>query len=605
LSHAVLWQLVGILVLGTIAQWIAWRIRIPSILLLLSAGVIAGPLTGWLQPDELLGDLLMPLVSLSVAVILYEGGLNLKFRELRDIGSVFFRLTTIGAAVTWLITTVAARFILHFEWPVASLLGAILIVTGPTVIGPILKHLRLRGKVGALLKWEGIIIDPVGAILAVLVFTLIRTGNGQVTFGETAANLGLTMVSGFVLGSLAAGVLILCLKRYWIPDALYNPFSLMLMFTALTIANALQAESGLLAVTIMGILLANQKQVAVHHVVAFKETLTILLISCLFVVLAARLPLTELRGLGWESFVFVAVLLFIARPMSIILATWPSSLTWQERLFLSCMAPRGIVAAAISSVMALALADAGFATAAHLVPITFLVVFGSVLIYGLGASPLARRLGLTQLNPQGVLFIGADPWVQALAKALHEEDCAVCLIDTDWENIGLARMAGLPCLYGSALVEATREQIDFAGLGRMLAVTSNNEVNSLACLRYAEEFGRQEAYQLVIPEAKKGLHEQIPLEHRGRLLFHSDLHFGQLSQMLREQFVVKKTKLTPEFGYREFQMEHAESAIPLFVVKPDGQILIWTVDLAHQPQAADLIISIVPGPHLQSSNQIS
>ncbi len=585
-------QLVLILVLGTLAQWTAWRIRLPSILLLLAAGIIAGPIAGWIQPDQLFGDLIMPLISLSVAVILYEGGLNLKIRELREIGGLFFRLITIGVAVTWAITAAAAHYVLDFEWPVATLLGAILVVTGPTVVGPIIRYLRLRGKVGALLKWEGIIIDPIGAILAVLVFAAIRSGHDSI--GQPALTLALTVGTGVIAGCVAAALLTIGLKRFWIPDSLYNPVSLMLMAVALTAANYIQDESGLVAVTIMGIVLANQKHVDVHHVVAFKETLTILLISCLFIVLAARVPVSELERLPHYRLIFVAVLILFARPASVLLSTWPSSLTWRERLFMCCMAPRGIVAAAISAVIAIRLADAGFESASHMVPVTFIVVFVTVLLYGLAASPLARGLGLTQANPQGILFIGADPWVRELAKALHDEGCPVCLVDTDWENIGLTRMAGLPCLYGSALVEATHEQIDFAGLGRMLAVTSNNEVNSLACLRYADEFGKQESYQLTIPEAKKGLHEQIPLEHRGRILFHFDLTFAQLSEMLRGNFSIKKTKLTKEFGFPEFQAEHGSAAMPLLLVRPDGTVQVWTTDATLDPKPDDLIISIVP-----------
>ncbi|HEY2760681.1 MAG TPA: cation:proton antiporter [Pirellulales bacterium] len=587
-------QLVSILALGVGAQWVAWRVRIPSILLLLAAGIVAGPITGWLAPDRLFGDLMMPMVSLSVAVILYEGGLNLKIRELREIGGVFFRLTTIGLCITWLISTSAAHYLLHFEWQVAALLGAILVVTGPTVVGPILRHLRLRGKVAALLKWEGIIIDPLGAILAVLVFAAMRRGVGHWDLGLAASDLGLTILVGCVAGGIAAGVMILSLRRFWIPDSLYNPVSLMLMIVAFAAANLVQDEAGLLAVTVMGIVLANQKWVAVHHVVAFKETLTILLISCLFIILAARVSLDELRRLSLERFAFVAVLIVVARPLSIVAATWRSALPWRERLFLCCMAPRGIVAAAVASVMALSLAEDGFESAQHMVPTTFLVVFVTVLFYGLGAAPLARWLGLMQANPQGILFIGADSWVREVAKALHEEGCGVCLVDTDWENIGLTRMAGLPCLYGSALVDTTREQLDFAGLGRMLAVTSNNEVNSLACLKYAEEFGRQEAYQLTIPEAKKGLHEQIPLEHRGRLLFSTELTFGRLSEMLRDGFALKKTKLTNEFGYAQFQAEHANGALPLFILKPDGHVQVWTIDTAQEPKAMDTVVYFTP-----------
>lgn len=451
MSHAVLFQLSGIFVLGIVAQWTAWWVRLPSILLLLTAGILAGPVTGWLHPDELFGELMLPLVSLSVAVILYEGGLNLRTRELKSVGGVFFLLTTIGAGISWAVGTFSARWLLGLPWPVATLLGAILVVTGPTVIGPILRHLRLRGKVGALLKWEGIIIDPLGATLAVLVFTVIQAGVGHEGLSRAAAVLGMTLGIGVVAGSLAAGVLILVLSRFWVPDTLHNPVSLMLMFLAFTAANALQEESGLLAVTVMGIVVANQKWVSIKHVVEFKETLTVLLISSLFIILSARLHVEDLLGLGWESFAFVAILMFVARPVGVLAATFRSALTWQERAFLCCMAPRGIVAAAISSVFALSLAEAGYPEAIAIVPVTFLVVFVTVLLYGLGASPLARRLKLTQSNPQGILFVGAYPWVRALAKLLKEEGCPVFLIDTDWYKVSRCRMAGLPCFYGSVL----------------------------------------------------------------------------------------------------------------------------------------------------------
>lgn len=592
MSHSILLQLAGILVLGVLAQWAAWRVRLPSILFLLATGILAGPVTGWLDPDELFGDLMLPLVSLSVAVILYEGGLNLKFRELRAIGGVFFRLVTVGALITWTIGAVAARYLLRFEWTVAALLGAILVVTGPTVIGPILRHLRLRGKVGALLKWEGIIIDPIGATLGVLVFTVVRAGAAREGLSAAAMSLTLTVIAGVAVGAAAAGCLIFILKRYWAPDSLYNPLSLMLMFAALTAANLIQKEAGLLSVTVMGIVLANQKSVSIRHVVEFKETLTVLLISCLFIVLAARLEPADLRGLGWESFGFVAVLILIARPVSVLASTWRSALTWRERAYLCCMAPRGIVAAAITSVFALELIEHGYVTGAQMVPVTFLVVFVTVLFYGSLASPLANRLGLTQKNPQGMLFIGADAWVRSFASTLHEEGCPVLLIDTDWENIRATRMAGLPCLFGSGLAESTREQIDYTSLGRMLAVTSNNEVNSLACLRYAEDFGRQQVYQLPFATAKEGLHKVVPLEHRGRLLFSEELNFTQLSELVRSGFKVKKTKLTKEFDYEMFRAAYGDDGLPLFVLKPDGTIQVAAVGTPPQPKPGETIVSL-------------
>ena len=593
MSHAVLVQVTGILLLGILAQWSAWRVRLPSILLLLATGILAGPLTGWLHPDELFGDLLLPIVSLSVAVILYEGGLNLKIRELRSIGGVLLLLTTIGVGISWMVGMAAAHFILGFRWPVAALLGSILVVTGPTVIGPILRHLRLRGKVGSLLKWEGIIVDPLGATLAVLVFSAVEAGVGHGGVGESSIYLGLTLLLGVFVGCVAAGALILALARFWVPDSLHNPVSLMLMFAAFTAANLLRDESGLLAVTVMGIVLANQRWVSIRHIVEFKETLTVLLISCLFIILAARLQPEDLRGLGWESFVFTAVMLVVARPVSALVATWGSSLTWQERCFLCCMAPRGIVAAAISSVFALSLVSAGYPRAVEMVPVTFLLVFVSVLLYGLSAAPLARRLGLIQANPQGILFVGADSWVRVLARTLQEEGCPVLLVDTHWENICQARMGGLPCLYGSALAEATREEINYTGLGKMRAVTSNNEANSLACLRYVEDFGRQAVYQLPFEPVKAATHEAVSPGHHGRFLFDQGMTYDALVDLIGSEPTVKKTRLTAEFDFKALQAEHGDAVLPLFMLKPDGTVHVRTVNESLDPKPGDLLISVV------------
>ncbi len=595
MAHDILIQLAGILVLGILAQWIAWRIRLPSILLLLATGLLAGPVSGWLVPDELFGNLMLPAVSLSVAVILYEGGLNLKLRELRSIEAVFLRLTTIGVLLSWGIGTVAGYALLDLEWSVATLLGAILVVTGPTVIGPILRQLRLRGKAGSLLKWEGIIIDPVGATLAVLVFTVIQAGADPAGFAAAATSLGLTIVIGLVVGALAAGMLVLAMSRFWVPDSLCNPVSLMLVFIAFTISNMLQHESGLLSVTVMGIVLANQSRISVRRLVEFKENLAVLLISSLFIVLAASLRLEDLRGLDWRSLVFVGVLLFVARPVSVLVATWRSSLTWQERCFLACMAPRGIVAAAISSVFAFSLVSAGYPHAVEIIPITFLVVFATVLIYGLIAVPLARRLGLSESNPQGLLLIGAEAWVRSIARAISEENYPVFLVDTDWENVRLARMEGLPCLYGNALVEHTREEIDYSGLGRMLALTPNNAVNSLACLLYSEDFGRREVYQLPFALPKEGARGETPSEHRGRFLFGKGLDFARLTDLLQQKYQVKKTKLTKEFDYAAFLTEYGEAAHPLFVLHSDQTIRIFTEREPPEPKPGDILVSLA-GP---------
>lgn len=606
MSPDILLQLVGILVLGVSAQWAAWRLRVPSILLLLAVGILAGPIANLLHPDQLFGSLLLPFVSLSVAVILYEGGLNLRFQELSSIGRVFFLLITLGVGISWTVGSLAAHYLLGFRWPTAVLFGSILIVTGPTVIGPILRHLRLRGKVGALLKWEGIVIDPLGATLAVLVFTVVQVGEIHPGIQEASIAFMLTLLIGVVFGLVAAAVMILALSKYWLPDLLHSPVSLMLIFLAFGVANLLQEESGLLAVTVMGTALANQRRVSIRHVVEFKETITVLLISCLFILLPARLHLDDLRGLGWTSLLFVALMILVARPLSVLAATVGSPLTWRERCFLACMAPRGIVAVAVSSVFALSLERAGYPHAVEIVPISFLVVFLTVLFYGLGAAPLAERLGLVHVNPQGVLFVGAHPWARAMAEALQSEGCSVALIDTDWGSIRDARMAGLKCHYGSALAARTHEEINLSVLSRMLAVTASNELNSLACLRYAEDFGRQEVYQLPFAPAQEGRHEPVPLEHRGRLLFGQEMTYAAISELMCVQPQIKKTRLTSEFDYSAFKAYHDGVVIPLFILQRDGSLQVCTVGGVAEPKPGDMVLSLLnnlrAGPPSQPPN---
>jgi NhaP-type Na+/H+ or K+/H+ antiporter len=271
MAHDILIRLAGILVLGIAAQWLAWRLRLPALLLLLAFGLAAGPGTGFLDPDRLLGPLLHPLVSLAVAVILYEGGLSLRLRELHEVGPVILKLVTAGVLITWLGTALAAWLLLELDWAVAFLLGAILVVTGPTVVGPMLRHLRLGGRVGAILKWEGIIIDPLGAVLAFLVASFVKSSHAGHLAVEAVGELGRLVVVGAGLGVAGAILVIAALRRYWVPDALHNALSLTAVVVAFTLGNVLQEEAGLLAATLMGVTLANQRRVPVRHLVEFKE----------------------------------------------------------------------------------------------------------------------------------------------------------------------------------------------------------------------------------------------------------------------------------------------------------------------------------------------
>jgi NhaP-type Na+/H+ or K+/H+ antiporter len=592
LTEHILINLAGIVVLGITAQWLAWRLRIPSILLLFAFGLLAGPVTGFLHPKALFGDLLLPGVSLSVAVILYDGGLSLKFRDLRGVGRVFILLTSVGALVTWLVSTVAARLLLGFAWPLAALLGSILVVTGPTVIGPLLRHLRLSGQASSILKWEGIVIDPLGAMLSVLVFAAVRAGAVNTASAQVAGDLLRTVLLGVGLGAAGAALLIVPLARYWVPDALQNAVSLAAVVGIFSLARCLQDGAGLLAVTVMGIALANQRWAVIKHVIEFKENLTVLLVSGLFIVLAARLKVEDLRGLNFRHVLFLAILVLFVRPASVLLSTLGSRLSRHERLFLCWMAPRGIVAASVASVFALKMAAINAPQAERLVPVTFLVIGGTVALYGLTAPRLAWWLGLACPNPQGILFVGAHPLACALAKALQSEGYPVLMVDSNGTALAAARLAGLPTYHGSILAEETLHEIDVSELGRLVALTTNHGVNSLACLRFIDVFGRREVYQLPFESNTPARQEVVSREQRGRLLFGPGLTYAELIARVSERPSVKVTRLTKEFDYMAFRSQHGDAVVPMLVIKPDRQLVLFTTDNALTPQPGQVVLSL-------------
>jgi NhaP-type Na+/H+ or K+/H+ antiporter len=571
--------LTSVIVLGMAAQWMAWRLKIPSIILLLTSGLLAGPICEWtvgsrlVDPDRLLGDLLFPFVSICVALILFEGGLSLRWGELSRIGGPLWRLLTFGALVTWLLSALAAHYLAEMAWPMAMLFGAILTVTGPTVVQPLLRQIRPVGNAGPMAKWEGIVIDPIGAVLAVLVYDVIISIEAQpwqTALVYSAQTLALTCVVGISLGLLGAWLLVLVIRNHWVPDFLDSPVVLMVVVAAFTSANLLEHESGLIAVTVMGIILANQRSSVLFAVIEFKERLTILLVSILFILLSARLDLEQVTGLGWSAWLFVACLILIIRPLAVWVATVGSTITWQERVFLAWMAPRGIVAASVASVFAIALGD----QAASLAPMMFLVILCTVTVYGLTAGPLARRLGLSMDSPQGILFAGAHTLAREMAKPLQSLGVSILLIDNNYRNVQAARLEGLPVHFASILSEQVMSTLDFWGIGRFVALTPNMEVNSLAAGYFSTIFGKAEVYQLPPPSTGKA--RTTPgIEHlRGRILFAPDATYETLRDRLNQGGIIKKTRITAEFTQETFLQQYGERATVLFVHRDDGQLTI-------------------------------
>ncbi len=585
-------SLSAVIVLGITAQWLGWRVRMPSILLLLIFGILAGPVLGWIKPDELLGPLLYPVVSLAVAVILFEGGLSLSFKEFRAIGGVVVRLVTLGMLAAWLIISLAAYGVLGLTWQLATLLGAVLVVTGPTVIAPMLRHVRPTGQSGAILKWEGIVIDPIGAMLAVLVFQAIVLYE---TEAEPVAAVAFSLLRTIAVGTGAglAGALgmVLLMRRGWVPDFLQNPVALMFVVAVFTGANLLQTEAGLLAVTIMGFAMANQRKISIQHIVEFKENLGVMLIAFIFILLAAHLKPSDLDHIGFSSFIFLAILILVARPMSVFLSTMGTRLSSKDKIFISWMAPRGIVAAAVASIFALRLEEVGLPGADVLVSTTFFVVIGTVAIYGLTAETVAKRLGLAQANPEGVILLGARFWARRIAKALKDEGFSVMLVDNDLRNVFAARMEGLPVFYASIFAENVLDQVEIGGIGKLLALTSNDDANSLAAIHFSRVFERSEIFQLAPEEGK--LPAELSPHLRGRTVFGEGMTHAQLTQRFLSNWIIKKTRLSRDFNFESLKNHYHGNVLPLFLIGESGHLRVFAADAKLSPQAGDVLLSLV------------
>lgn len=561
-------MLAAIIMLGALAQWLGWLLRTPAILLLLLAGFLAGPIAGLIEPDRLFGDLLLPFVSVAVALILFEGGLTLNLAELRRVGRVVLMLITVGAIATWVLAAAAAHWIIGLDGGLSILLGAILTVTGPTVVLPLLRHIRPVGSVNAILKWEGIVIDPIGAALAVIAFEVLAEGRPEPELAGAAWTVLRTLALGAALGLSGAALLTLGIRRFWIPDQLHTLAAAMLVVAVFAGSNLLLHESGLMAVTAMGIALANQRYADVRHILEFKENLRVFLLSTVFVLLSARLKLADMASVGPGTLGFLAALVLVVRPASVLLSTVGSRLRWQERAFIAWMAPRGIVAAAMTSVFGIGLERANYAGGEQLLPIMFTVIVVSVIVYGLTAPLVARRLRLSEADPQGVLFVGASAFARGLAKVLAEQGVRVLLVDTNRGQVAAAAMEGLPARMENVLEDDGVERLDLAGIGRAFALTPNGEVNILALQRLGRTFGRAETYRL----PHKGRRED-QIEPEGRPLFARDATFAALDERMSRGATVKATRLTAEFALADFLARAGGAVLPLLFITERKRVI--------------------------------
>ncbi|MCB1746542.1 MAG: sodium:proton antiporter [Gammaproteobacteria bacterium] len=591
--HAHLANVVAlILFAGTAAQWLAWRFRIPAIVLLTATGFLLGPLTGQVRPQIEFGSLLEPFVQLAVAVILFEGGLNLHFHELVRAGGGVRRLVTLGLVFSFVLGTASAHLIGLLSLPVASVFGAIIVVTGPTVILPLLRQARLRARPASLLKWEGIVNDPLGAVLAVVVFEFL------VTHGEDHGGLALvgtvlgTLGAAAALGWFAGGALGTCYRRGWFPEYLKGPAMLAMVLVTYALGNALLDEAGLLTVTALGLALGNANLPSIEELRRFKENISIVLVSGLFIVLTANLDLGLVRELDWHGAFLIALVVLVVRPVAVFLATLGTDLTWQERLLVGWIAPRGIVAAAVAGAFTTRMLEAGYPDAAKLLPLVFVLIVTTVVLHGFSLPWVARRLGQASPRADGLVIVGASPWAINLAERLRDLEIPVLVVDASWHRLRPARLAGVPIHFGQVVSESADAHLDLSAMGYVLAATDNDAYNALVCTRFSAEFNRSAVFQLPLPAADADERKGLAMSLRGQHVFADDALYEVLLQRYFEGWRFQKTRLTEEFDFATYRKRVGDSLFAALVVRQSGGLILNLE--RYKGAAGDTVINFLP-----------
>jgi NhaP-type Na+/H+ or K+/H+ antiporter len=570
-------------------QWISWRLKIPAIIFLLIAGIILGPVLSIINTDKILGNFLSPFISLSVAVILFEGSLTLKFSEIKGLKKIIRNMVTFGMLITFIITAIFTKFIINISWELSFLFGAITVVTGPTVIVPLLRAVRPKPIISKILKWEGILIDPIGAVLSILVYEFIINKNISHSGFIFLIMILISTFLGIGIGYLYG----IALKKHWIPEFLQNVATLSLVIGLFTLSNLLQEESGLLTVTILGITLANVKDVNMEDILNFKESLSILLTSLLFIFLAAKFDINTIKYLGWKALMIFLIIQFLSRPVNVLFSTINSGLSFGEKAIISWIAPRGIVAAAISSFFAIHLKDIGFENSNILVSLTFIVIIGTIVLQSFTGKPLAKLLNVAEDEVKGIFIVGANIVARKIAEALKNNNYNVILADTSWEYISAARLEGLDTYLGNPISEHASRHLDLIEYGKMFGLTPFEHVNLSNIMHFCKEFGTNNVY-MIKSKATDEIPERALLEykHYGKLLFGKNITYNYLKSLIEDGAKIHTTKLTEEFTYEKFLEMHNDinDMVLLFAIDNKENIHIYTEDEKINPLSGWRII---------------
>jgi NhaP-type Na+/H+ or K+/H+ antiporter len=582
-----MFELAGIIILGMLAQWVAWRFKIPAILPLILTGLLVGPVAAeflsengskWIEPvwngkkGLFPGEGLYYFVSLAISIILFEGGLTLKRSEIKTVSTVITKLITIGSTITFFGAGVIAHAVFKLSWELSFLFSGLIIVTGPTVITPILRNIPLKKDISTVLKWEGILIDPIGALIAVLVYEFISV-EGDSGFTKTAfIEFAKIITFGTLFGFSFAKALAICVNKKLVPHYLLNVVSLSVVLLVFVASDFFAHESGLLAVVVMGMVLGNSKLENIKELLYFKESLSVLLISILFILLAANINIEDLILIyTWKTVILFTAIVFLIRPLGVFICTANSSLKFNEKLFISWVGPRGIVAAGIASLFGSKLIKKGIEGAEYITPLVFMVVLGTVLLNATTARFFAKIAGVFLQKSEGILIVGASNISRLLATYLKTNNRHVVLIDSNQTNIEEAKKLDLEAMHTDIYSDDLMNNIELNDIGFLMALTGNSDINQYAIEKFKKQFGENGSFRLVTSEefSKK---ENKPKEG---LLFDTD-NYNSILELTFRHPSIHEIALTDKKHYEQLieitKKDH--DIIPLFIKDKKGTLHI-------------------------------
>ncbi|MBX2835106.1 MAG: sodium:proton antiporter [Micavibrio sp.] len=572
----ILTQISWIAFFTIIAQLLGWWMKIPAIVPLLIGGLIAGPVFGLVDPSGLLGDdLLRQIISVSVGIILFEGSLNLNFKEIKEAKASIRSIILIGGPFAWVITAWAGHWIAGLSWPVALTFGALLIVTGPTVIIPLLRNARLKEKPASMLKWEGIINDPIGAVLAILCYEFFRLSQEA---GHMAGFVSTTILSIIVIifmGIFFAYVIAKMFNREMVPEYLKPTFLLGAVVIFFTLCNSIEHDFGLIGVTILGVAMANMGVTGIEEIKRFKETLSILLVSSVFILITANIDPSILLGIGWRGLAFVFCILFVVRPLTILISNFRSKLTWQEILLTGWIAPRGIVCAAVAGVLGPEMYAIGYEDGGQIFALAFAVVLATVFLHGLSAKPLAKKLGLAHPEGDSLIIVGSSDWAIEFAQVLKSRNFNVIVADKNWHALKAARLSDLATYYGELLSEETEFHLELARYNMLLAVTNNPAYNALICSKFVHEFGRDRVYQFSPHEEDEHQRRKMSDDVRGQTFGPTDADYWDVASAVIQDWRFRSVRVANDENMQKLLDKRKAGTLQIFgYITPKNKLFL-------------------------------